>query len=305
MAHAEVKHDYHLVDPSPWPILGSIGAFTMLIGAVFWMNKDNGPFWGLDVNGQPWVFAAGTVLVLYTMAGWWRDVIRESVVLHDHTPVVKLGLRFGMVLFIASEVMFFVAWFWAYFNSAIFPHDVGLSGWPPQGIITLDPWHLPLLNTLVLLCSGTTVTWAHHALLKNDRKGAIQGLLLTVALGLSFTCIQAYEYMHAPFTFGFNGAALAPLTDQAHVSLANPIGALDAIYGSTFFMATGFHGFHVIVGTIFLIVCLGRAIAGQFTPDRHFGFEAASWYWHFVDVVWLFLFSCIYVWGAGSVVAGG
>ncbi|MDE3116788.1 MAG: cytochrome c oxidase subunit 3, partial [Pseudomonadota bacterium] len=132
MAHAEVKHDYHLVDPSPWPILGSIGAFTMLIGAVFWMNKDNGPFWGLDVNGQPWVFAAGTVLVLYTMAGWWRDVIRESVVLHDHTPVVKLGLRFGMVLFIASEVMFFVAWFWAYFNSAIFPHDVGLSGWPPQ-----------------------------------------------------------------------------------------------------------------------------------------------------------------------------
>ena len=305
MAHAEVKHDYHLVDPSPWPILGSIGAFTMLIGAVFWMNKDNGPFWGLDVNGQPWVFAAGTVLVLYTMAGWWRDVIRESVVLHDHTPVVKLGLRFGMVLFIASEVMFFVAWFWAYFNSAIFPHDVGLSGWPPQGITTLDPWHLPLLNTLVLLCSGTTVTWAHHALLKNDRKGAIQGLLLTVALGLSFTCIQAYEYMHAPFTFGFNGAALAPLTDQAHVSLANPIGALDAIYGSTFFMATGFHGFHVIVGTIFLIVCLGRAIAGQFTPDRHFGFEAASWYWHFVDVVWLFLFSCIYVWGAGSVVAGG
>ncbi len=305
MAHAEVKHDYHLVDPSPWPILGSVGAFTMLIGAVFWMNKDNGPFWGLDVNGQPWVFAAGTVLVLYTMAGWWRDVIRESVVLHDHTPVVKLGLRFGMVLFIASEVMFFVAWFWAYFNSAIFPHDVGLSGWPPAGIITLDPWHLPLLNTLVLLCSGTTVTWAHHALLQNDRKGAIQGLLLTVALGLSFTCIQAYEYMHAPFTFGLNGAALAPLTDAAHASLSNPMGALDAIYGSTFFMATGFHGFHVIVGTIFLIVCLGRAIAGQFTPNRHFGFEAASWYWHFVDVVWLFLFSCIYVWGAGSVVAGG
>ncbi|MDE2011298.1 MAG: cytochrome c oxidase subunit 3 [Alphaproteobacteria bacterium] len=305
MAHAEVKHDYHLVDPSPWPVLGSIGAFTMLLGAVFWMNSDNGPFWGLQVNGQPWVFVAGTVLVLYTMAGWWRDVIRESVVRHDHTPVVKLGLRFGMVLFIASEVMFFVAWFWAYFNSAIFPHDVGLSGWPPSGVITLDPWHLPLLNTLVLLCSGTTVTWAHHALLHNDRKGAIQGLLLTVALGLSFSCIQAYEYMHAPFTFGFNGAALAPLTDAAHVNLSNSMGALDAIYGSTFFMATGFHGFHVIVGTIFLIVCLGRAIAGQFTPDRHFGFEAASWYWHFVDVVWLFLFSCIYVWGAGSVVAGG
>ncbi len=142
MAHAEVKHDYHLVDPSPWPILGSIGAFAMLVGAVFWMNKDYSQFWGLPVNGQPWIFIGGLLLVLYTMAGWWRDVIRESVVRHDHTPVVKLGLRYGMVLFIASEVMFFVAWFWAYFNSAIFPHDVGLSGWPPSGIVTLDPWHL-------------------------------------------------------------------------------------------------------------------------------------------------------------------
>ena len=305
MAHAEVKHDYHLVDPSPWPVLGSIGAFTMLIGAVFWMNKDYAGFWGLPVNGNPWIAIVGLVLVLYTMAGWWRDVIKESVVQHSHTPVVKLGLRFGMVLFIASEVMFFVAWFWAYFNSAIFPQDVGLSGWPPQGIVTLDPWHLPLLNTLILLCSGTTVTWAHHALQQGDRKGAVQGLLITVLLGMSFTGIQAFEYAHAPFTFGFNGAVLAPLTGAAHASLANPMGALDAIYGSTFFMATGFHGFHVIVGTIFLAVCLGRAIAGQFTPDRHVGFEAAAWYWHFVDVVWLFLFSCIYVWGAGSVVAGG
>jgi cytochrome c oxidase subunit 3 len=303
MAHAEVKHDYHLVDPSPWPILGSIGAFLMLGGAVFWLNKDYSGFWGLPVNGQPWIFIGGLLLVLYTMAGWWRDVIKEAGS-PSHTPVVKLHQRFGMVLFIASEVMFFVAWFWAYFNSAIFPHDVGLAGWPPSGIVTLDPWHLPLLNTLILLCSGTTVTWAHHALQHDDRKGAIQGLIITVLLGMCFTGIQAHEYMTAPFTFGFNGAALAPLTDAAHASLANPMGTLNAIYGSTFFMATGFHGFHVIVGTIFLAVCLARAIAGQFTAKDHFGFEAAAWYWHFVDVVWLFLFACIYVWGAGSVVEG-
>ncbi len=300
-AHSEVHHDYHLVDPSPWPIVGSIAAFTMLVGAVFWMNKDYTGFFGLPVNGQPWIFAAGALLLAFTFVGWWRDVIQESVVRGDHKPVVKLGLRFGMVLFIASEVMFFVAWFWAYFNSAFFPHDVSIGQWPPVGVVTLDPWHFPVLNTLILLTSATTVTWAHHAILHGDRKGAVQGLLLTVCLGLSFTCIQAWEYSHAPFTFGFNGLALAHLSDPAHVSLAAP-GNLDAIYGSTFFMATGFHGFHVIVGTIFLIVCLFRAMAGQFTPERHFGFEAAAWYWHFVDVVWLFLFTWIYVWGASAVV---
>jgi cytochrome c oxidase subunit 3 len=213
--------------------------------------------------------------------------------------VVKLGLRFGMLLFIASEVMFFVAWFWAYFNTALFHNDVGVSAWPPTGIVTLDPWHFPLLNTLILLTSGTTVTWAHHAIQHGDKKGAVRGLLLTVLLGASFTCIQAYEYAHAPFTFGFNGAALAPFTDLAHASLAVGQGNLGAIYGSTFFMATGFHGFHVIIGTIFLTVCLGRAIAGHFTPTRHFGFEAAAWYWHFVDVIWLFLFTSIYVLGQG------
>ncbi|MBV9694726.1 MAG: cytochrome c oxidase subunit 3, partial [Alphaproteobacteria bacterium] len=173
--------------------------------------------------------------------------------------------------------------------------------WPPANIRTFNPFELPLLNTLILLTSATTVTWAHHALLHGDRKGAVQGLLLTVCLGLSFTCIQAWEYSHAPFTFGFNGAALKPFTDAAHVNLASGVGNLGAIYGSTFFMATGFHGFHVIVGTIFLIVCLFRAMKGQFTPERHFGFEAAAWYWHFVDVVWLFLFTWIYVWGASAV----
>ncbi|HEY6578245.1 MAG TPA: cytochrome c oxidase subunit 3 [Rhizomicrobium sp.] len=304
MADAHAKHhDYHLVDPSPWPIIGSVGAFTMLIGAILWMNSSYKNF-GVPLNGQPWVFAAGAVLVLGTMAGWWRDVIRESVFRGDHTPVVKLGLRFGMVLFITSEVMFFLAWFWAYFNSALFPHDVGISGWPPSGIVTMDPWQFPLLNTLLLLTSGSTVTWAHHAVQTGDRKGAIEGLLLTVILGACFTAVQAYEYTHAPFTFGFNHLALAPFTDAAHISLAAGVGNFQAIYGSTFFMATGFHGCHVIIGTTFLSVCLGRAIAGQFTPQRHFGFEAAAWYWHFVDVVWLFLFSCIYVWGASAVTTG-
>jgi cytochrome c oxidase subunit 3 len=301
MAHSEVHHDYHLVDPSPWPIVGSIAAFTMLVGAVFWMNKDYTGFFGLPVNGQPYIFFAGFALLLFMFVGWWRDVIQESVVKGNHTPVVKLHLRFGMVLFIASEVMFFVAWFWAYFNSAFFPHDVSIGQWPPAGIMTLDPWHFPLLNTLLLLTSATTVTWAHHALQHGDNKGTVQGLIVTILLGMSFTCVQAYEYTHAPFTFGFNGAALVPFTDAAHSTLATGVGDLGAIYGSTFFMATGFHGFHVIVGTIFLIVCLIRAMQNQFTPERHFGFEAAAWYWHFVDVVWLFLFSWIYVWGASAI----
>jgi len=208
-----------------------------------------------------------------------------------------------MILFIASEVMFFFAWFFAYFNSALFPMDVAIGQWPPEGIVTFDPWHLPLINTMILLTSGSTVTWAHHAILMGDRKGAIQGLMLTIALGLSFTAVQAYEYGHAEFTFGMNGAMLGPLTDEAHKSLTAGVGNLSAIYGSTFFMATGFHGMHVIIGTLFLIVCLGRAIAGHFTPSRHFGFEAAAWYWHFVDVVWLFLFACIYVIGASEVTA--
>jgi cytochrome c oxidase subunit 3 len=189
-----------------------------------------------------------------------------------------------MIMFIASEVMFFVAWFWAYFEAALYPNDplmytrTELTGgtWPPKGIETFDPWHLPLLNTLILLTSGTTVTWAHHALLHNDRQGLKMGLWLTVILGVIFTACQAYEYSHA--AFGFSGH----------------------IYGATFFMATGFHGAHVIIGTIFLAVCLFRAYKGHFTPQQHLGFEFAAWYWHFVDVVWLFLFAAIYVWGYGG-----
>ena len=280
MADAHSKHhDYHLVNPSPWPFIASVGAFVMAFGAIEW-------FHGLSLW---WLMPIGLAIILYTMFGWWRDVIREG---HqgDHTPVVQLHLRYGMILFIASEVMFFVAWFWAFFDASLFTGEhiqearLAFTGghWPPQGIEVFDPWHLPLINTLILLTSGTTVTWAHHALLHNDRKGLVQGLLATVILGLIFTCVQAYEYHHAAFSFAGN------------------------IYGATFFMATGFHGFHVIVGTIFLIVCLIRSMRGDFTPKAHFGFEAAAWYWHFVDVVWLFLFASIYIWGsAGGAAAAG
>lgn len=279
MADAHAKnHDYHLVDPSPWPVIGSIGAFVMAIGAVHYFHGD-----------APWTLLIGFAVVLYTMFAWWRDVVREGNK-GDHTPVVQLHLRYGMLLFIASEVMFFVAWFWAFFDASLFPGEaiqesraIFTGGhWPPQGVEVFDPWHIPLINTLILLASGTTVTWAHHALQHNDRKGLVWGLVFTVILGLIFTGFQAYEYMHAAFSFG------------------------GSIYGATFYMATGFHGFHVIVGTIFLIACLIRAMNGAFTPERHFGFEAAAWYWHFVDVVWLFLFVSIYIWGShGAVIHGG
>ncbi|MEO8669078.1 MAG: cytochrome c oxidase subunit 3 [Bauldia sp.] len=270
MAEAHAKHhDYHLVNPSPWPAVGAVSALAAAVGFISFMH-------GASLL---WVIP-GFLGIIYTMIVWWGDVIREGRA-GDHTPVVQLHLRYGMILFIASEVMFFVAWFWAFFNASLLagePNEiarVAFTGghWPPQGIEVFDPWHLPLLNTLILLTSGTTVTWAHHALIHGDRKSLVWGLVLTVILGITFTCVQAYEYAHAAFSFGGN------------------------IYGSTFFMATGFHGFHVLIGTIFLLVCLIRAMRGDFTPKAHFGFEAAAWYWHFVDVVWLFLFFCIYVWG--------
>jgi cytochrome c oxidase subunit 3 len=226
-------HQYHIVNPSIWPLIGAVSALVFFAGMVRWMHAM--PYGG-------YIIGAGLIGILATM-------------------------RYGMILFIASEVMFFVAWFWAWFDGALFPSSADAIGgvWPPHGMHVLDPFGFPLLNTLILLCSGCTVTWAHHALINGHRDGLIKGLWLTIALGLLFTSIQAYEYMHAPFGFK------------------------DNIYTSAFFMATGFHGFHVIIGTIFLSVCLVRAYLGHFTPRQHFGFEAAAWYWHFVDVVWLFL----------------
>jgi len=288
-SHGEVKHDYHLVNPSPWPLTGSIALFVMALGAVVWM-KGLGEG-GLLAQHNPIIFFTGLAGVLGTMIGWWSDVIKEGQQ-GFHTPVVDIHLRYGMILFIASEVMFFVAWFWAYFELAIFHQlraDWVIAGdpeimkawahWPPPNVETFDPFHLPLINTLILLLSGTTVTWAHHALQTGDRKGAMWGLILTVALGCLFTYVQfGIEYPEAGFRYGNTG----------DTTTAN-------LYGSTFFMATGFHGAHVILGTIFLAVCLIRLLAGQFTPQKHFGFEAAAWYWHFVDVVWLFLFAFVYV----------
>ncbi len=282
MAEAHAKnHDYHVVDLSPWPIIGATGAFVLALGFVYYMHTDN------ESHVTAWAMAPGFALVFYTMFMWWRDVRNEANTGH-HTRVVQLHYRYGVMLFILTEVMFFVAWFWAYFDVALFPADaiqfqrVEATGgqWPPTSIATFNPWDLPLLNTLILLTSGTTVTWAHHAILEGDREGAKKALWLTVVLGVLFTICQAFEYSHAAFDFSGN------------------------IYGATFFMATGFHGFHVLVGTIFLAICLLRVYKGDFTPQQHFGFEAAAWYWHFVDVVWLFLFAAIYVWGYGGPVAG-
>ena len=283
MAQAGVKHDYHLVNPSAWPLIGSIAAAVMAFGAVTFMKG----LFGMP-KGTWWLLATGFAGVIYTMIGWWIDVTKEANQ-GDHTPVVSIGLRYGMIMFIASEVMFFVAWFWIFFEMALFHGVRAHSGidevaaawqtWPPKGVETVSPWHLPLVNTLTLLLSGTTVTWAHHALQTGDRQGAKLGLLLTVILGVLFTSIQAYEYHHI-------------LTEQLFYS---PEAANSGLYGSSFFMATGFHGFHVLIGTIFLTICLLRLMGGGFTPQKHFGFEAAAWYWHFVDVVWLFLFAFIYV----------
>src|SRR3974390_3111841 len=235
MAEAHTKHhDYHLVDPSPWPAVGSLSVFVAAVGGISWMHH--------MFAGAPFVFGLGVVGVLYTFIGWWRDVVREAQFGGFHTRVVQISHRYGMILFIASEVMFFVAWFWAYFNTALFPADAQDIGrlaaiggvWPPKGIETFNPWHLPLPHTRILLPPGTTVTWADHALLEGDLEGLKWGLVLTILLGLTFTGVQAYEYSHAGFHYSGN------------------------IYGATFFMATGFHGAHVIIGSLLLPVCLAR-----------------------------------------------
>ncbi|MBM3506141.1 MAG: cytochrome c oxidase subunit 3 [Alphaproteobacteria bacterium] len=275
MAHTG-NHPYHLADPSPWPILGSIAALGTAGGLVMFMH-----------DMTPWVLPLGLLLVIYTMYVWWRDVVNEATFQKVHTSVVQIGLRYGMTLFIASEVMFFFAWFWAFFNASLYPTDEMGGTWPPTspeiGVEIFNAWGIPLVNTIILLSSGVTVTWAHHGLRKGDKQTLIRGLWLTVLLGAAFTALQAYEYLNAPFNF------------------------TGGIYGTTFFMATGFHGAHVIIGTVFLAVCLVRAYKDHFTPDHHFGFEAAAWYWHFVDVVWLFLFTFVYWWTMtqpGAVIAG-
>jgi cytochrome c oxidase subunit III len=270
---ATVPHPYHLVTPSIWPLCGAFSAMLIAAGIIFVAHFNNYI-----------VLALGALGAFATMYVWWRDVIAESRTPDLHKLITQIGMRYGMALFITSEVMFFVSFFWNYFNYFFFPDKMGTAFaavWPPQGVNTIDPFAIPLFNTMTLLLSGTTITWAHHALIEGNNRDTVRGLALTVMLGLMFLCGQAWEYTHSPFPFYHGG-----------------------VYPSAFFIATGFHGFHVIVGTCFLTVCLFRAMKGQFTPQRHFGFEAAAWYWHFVDVVWLFLFVCIYYLGRSAIVAG-
>jgi cytochrome c oxidase subunit 3 len=261
-------HPFYVPQPSIWPLAGSFAAGLLAILAVIYMH--NGAWKGI----QPGLVGVGIgfVAVLGVMWAWWRQIIKEAVV-DGHTPIYRIGFRYSMALFIASEVMFFFAFFWAFFAASLFPSAAIGGVWPPANIQPIDPFDLPFLMTMILLLSGCTVTWAHHAILENKREEASKALLITVLLGIVFTGFQAFEYYHAPFKFK------------------------EGIYSSAFYMATGFHGFHVLVGTIFLAVCYFRNRKGHFTADSHFGFEAAAWYWHFVDVVWLFLFASIYWWG--------
>ena len=264
----EQKHLYHLVDPSPWPILTATSALSMLLGVVLYMHSiSNGLF----------VSLLGVLSVTVCMGYWWRDVVREATYEGCHSLVVQRGLRLGMALFILSEVCFFVAFFWGFFHSSLSPNiEVG-SIWPPEGVDTFNPWQVPFLNTIILLLSGATITWAHHAIIGGNREDALFALESTVGLAIAFTGLQVYEYIESPFSIS------------------------DGIYGSTFFMATGFHGFHVIIGTIIIMVMSLRLYYHHFTKEHHFGFEAGAWYWHFVDVVWLFLFVSIYWWGSLSI----
>nr|NP_871754.1 cytochrome c oxidase subunit III [Hemiechinus auritus]BAC78854.1 cytochrome oxidase subunit 3 [Hemiechinus auritus] len=256
-------HAYHMVNPSPWPLTGALSALLMTSGLMMWFHFNS-----------MFLLILGLTTNCLTMYQWWRDIIREGTFQGHHTPIVQKGLRYGMVLFIISEVLFFTGFFWAFYHSSLVPTTELGGYWPPAGVKPLNPLEVPLLNTAVLLASGVSVTWAHHSILEKNRISAIQALTITISLGLYFTLLQAMEYYEAPFTIA------------------------DSIYGSTFFMATGFHGLHVIIGSSFLIVCLMRQLKFHFTSNHHFGFEAAAWYWHFVDVVWLFLYVSIYWWGS-------
>lgn len=272
-AHQKPSHEFHLVNPSPWPILTSFALLALTSGGVMFMHSH---FMGI------YVMMFGFLSTIYCSFKWWADVVREGREDKAHTEIVRKGLSLGMALFILSEVMFFFVFFWSYFKASLFPVAI-LDGhwatiqsqWPPAHIETLDAWNLPLMNTLVLLLSGTTVTWAHYEILQGNRKDAIQALAITVGLGVFFSILQALEYSHATFAMK------------------------DGIYPSNFYLATGFHGLHVLIGTVFLAVCLFRAKKGHFDhPEGHLGFEFAAWYWHFVDVVWLFLFIFVYVLGS-------
>ena len=258
------SHPYHLVDPSPWPISMSFALLVTTISAVMYMQ-------GFNYGG--YLLNLGVLLVSTGMALWLRDVIVEATYLGHHTVEVQKGLSIGIVLFIISEVFAFLSVFWAFFHSSLSPAvEIGGS-WPPMGITPLDPFAIPLLNTILLLSSGAFVTYGHHALIQGDRKGAILGTLLTIIFAVVFTALQYYEYSEAAFTI------------------------TDSVYGTVFYASTGLHGFHVIIGTIFILVGFIRLVNYHLTDTHHQGHEAGILYWHFVDVVWLFLFIAVYYWG--------
>jgi len=258
------SHSFHLVDPSPWPIITAFSIFLLTFGGVMYMH---------GYCGGNYLLKFGIIMILLMMWSWWGDIIRESTFEGQHTKSVQKSLRIGVILFIISEIMFFVAFFWAFFHSSLNP-GLAIGGvWPPAFLIPLSPWGIPLLNTLILLSSGASITWAHHSLVGGFKTETEFGLTVTVILALIFLMYQVIEYKTASFSIS------------------------DGIYGSTFYMTTGFHGLHVFIGLIFLIICKYRLDMGHFTQTHHFGFEAAAWYWHFVDVVWLFLFITIYWWG--------
>lgn len=261
--YLKTTHSYHLVDPSPWPLMAAFSAYMFTSGGVLYMHKFIGGF-----N----LFITGFATLFFVMYTWWRDVVREATFEDTHTIVVQKGLRLGMLLFIISEIMFFFAFFWAFFHSSIAPaYNIG-GVWPPKAISTINTYTIPLTNTFILLTSGASVTWSHHALLAKAKKHSVVALMFTIALAILFTGFQGIEYINAPFNIS------------------------DGVYGSCFYLTTGFHGFHVFIGTVALFVSLIRLVLNHYTNTHHFGFEAAIWYWHFVDVVWLFLFINVYWW---------
>nr|YP_010704681.1 cytochrome c oxidase subunit III [Monacha cartusiana]URP31092.1 cytochrome c oxidase subunit III [Monacha cartusiana] len=256
------KTPFHLVEMSPWPLISSMGILSMPVGLILYLRQGNNN-----------LLIIGIILTAVVAYLWWRDIVRESTFQGHHTTYVVSGLKLGVSLFILSEVCFFFAFFWAYFHSSLAPTvEIG-SVWPPVGIYTLPTFSVPLLNTSVLLLSGVSITWAHHAIEEGNYQTSLQGLFTTVILGVYFLFLQYGEYMETSF------------------SIADGI-------GSAFFMATGFHGLHVLVGATFLFVCLIRLFNFHFSKNHHVGFLAAAWYWHFVDVVWLFLYVSIYWWGS-------
>nr|YP_009967229.1 cytochrome c oxidase subunit III [Diaphanes citrinus]QEO18991.1 cytochrome c oxidase subunit III [Diaphanes citrinus] len=257
------NHIYHLVETSPWPILGSLSTMNFMISLISWFHT-------FSIK----LFLISLIMMSLIMYQWWRDISREGSYQGLHTSKVLKGLRWGMILFIISEIFFFLSFFWSFYHSSLSPSiEIGMI-WPPKGIKTFNPLEIPLLNTLILISSGISVTWAHHSLMENNYLETIQSLMITVGLGCYFSMLQSYEYFESSFSIS------------------------DSIYGSSFFLATGFHGLHVIIGTSFLMVCLYRLIINQLSSNHHFGFEAAAWYWHFVDMVWLLLYISIYWWGS-------